>query len=56
MKVFKKGILVIATALFCVATVFGQEKSITVKADKVIKVHTKRSSRTEPKRTELISK
>ena len=35
MKVFKKGILVIATALFCVATVFGQEKSITVKADKL---------------------
>lgn len=35
MKVFKKGILVLATALFCVASAIAQDKSITVKADKL---------------------
>lgn len=35
MKVFKKGVLVLATALFCVASAIAQDKSITVKADKL---------------------
>lgn len=33
MKVFKKGLFVLATAFFCVAIAFGQKKSVAVKAD-----------------------
>lgn len=33
MKVFKKGLFVLATALFCVAIGYGQKKSVAVKAD-----------------------
>ena len=33
MKVFKKGLFVLTTALFCVVFSFGQKKSITVNAD-----------------------
>lgn len=33
MKVFKKGLFVLATALFCVAIGYGQKQSVAVKAD-----------------------